>query len=247
MKNFVYLVLLAAVLGLFLFGCQEAPNPTEVQNSQGSGSVALDKKGDCTTIQEGELTYSAPHYLAGQPLMTGNDPFGYNYQAHKFDGSYFNSYAGGAGFPPYDGDDDTYLAENPDAANHWAWPYRNDHLAMKWNDAWLSNQDCDHDGLLDRHYDLTSYIGSGAWLTNHQSGTYELDGNTCHWTYFVKIVAVPDDATLTGGIWYNANGTEIGPLIWGEFAVIQEVYNDPCGGFHGVQYLSPAGPGFGQY
>ena len=27
--------------------------------------------------------------------------------------------------------------------------------------------------------------------------------------------------------------------IWGAFAIIQEVYNDPCGGIHGVQYVSP--------
>ena len=46
----------------------------------------------------------------------------------------------------------------------------------KWNDAWLSNKDCDGDGLLDRHYGLDSYRGSGAWLTNHQSGEYEVDG-----------------------------------------------------------------------
>jgi len=38
----------------------------------------------------------------------------------------------------------------------------------------------------------------------------------------VKIVAAPADATLVGGLWYAADGTEIGPAIWGEFATIQE-------------------------
>jgi hypothetical protein len=127
-----------------------------------AGPAAAEKVKGCTTIQEGVLTYSATHYLAGQPFSTGFDPFGYNYQAHLFDGSYFNSYAGGAGFPPYEGDDAAYLAANPLAVGHWAWPYRNDRLAMKWNDAWISNRDCDNDGKLDRHFGFATYIGSGA-------------------------------------------------------------------------------------
>ncbi len=86
----------------------------------------------------------------------------------------------------------------------WCQPYLDVHLAMKWNDAWLGNQDCDGDGLLDRHYGFDSYIGSGAWVTNHQSGEYETaDGETCKWNYFVKIVAAPADATADGGIWYT--------------------------------------------
>ena len=72
-------------------------------------------------------------------------------------------------------------------------------------------------------------------------------GETCTWNYFVKIVAVPADATLVNGIWYNANGSEIGPVIWGQFATVQSVDNDPCGGYHGIEYLSPTGPGFGKY
>ena len=73
------------------------------------------------------------------------------------------------------------------------------------------------------------------------------DGNECQWIYFVKMVAVPEDATLVADIWYDADGTEIGPEIWDSFAIIQSVYNDPCGGYHGVEYLSPVGPGFGKY
>ena len=118
---------------------------------------------------------------------------------------------------------------------------------MKWNDAWLSNTDCDEDGLLDRHYGLPSYIGSGAWVTNHQSGSYDLDGETIKWNYFVKIVAAPGDATKVDGTWYAADGNEIGAAIWGEFAVIQEVSNDPGADQHGVQYQSPVGPGFGKF
>jgi len=201
----------------------------------------------CTTIQDGTLVYSAGHYLAGQPLTTGFDAYGYNYQAYMFSGSYFNVYSGGAGFPPYEGDDAAYLAENPTAANHWAWPYRSTDLLMKWNDAWLSNADCDGDGKLDRHYGYDSYIGSGAWETNHMKDAYDLNGKKCKWVYFVKIVAAPADGYAESGVWYTADGKEIGPVEWGEFADIQMVYNDPCGGVGGIEYLSPVGPGFGKF
>ena len=115
-------------------------------------------------------------------------------------------------------------------------------------DPWLSNQDCDGDGKLDRHRGHDSYIGSGAWITNHQKGTYlDAEGNECNWTYFVKIIAVPTDATLDGSNWVNSDGTVIGPMIWGEFAIIQEVSNDPCDGMNGLQYQSPDHSGLGNW
>ena len=76
----------------------------------------------------------------------------------------------------------------------WCEPYADVNLMMKWNDAWLANTDCDGDGLLDRHDGYDSYIGSSAWLTNHQSGEYIQDDKTCKWNYFTKIVAAPADA-----------------------------------------------------
>lgn len=172
---------------------------------------------------------------------TGFDSWGYNYNARMFSGGYCDSYR--------------------DAG--WCQEYADIKLIMKWNDAWLSNLDRDDSARdpsvweepptaldlgLDRHYGFDSYIGSGAWITNHQAGEYtDDDGNVCKWTYFVKIVAVPTDATATGGIWYTADGTEIGPVIWGSFAVIQEVENDKCAGIHGAQYVSPFSAGFGAY
>lgn len=210
-----------------------------------SVSLVSAKDDGCATIQKGTITYSAGHYWAGQSLTTGYDAYGYNYQAHQFSGSYVNVYLGGAGFPPYDGNDDAYLAANPLAENHWAWPYRSTRLVMKWNDAWISNKDCNGDGALDRHFDFPSYIGSGAWETNHQWDTYELDGELCEWDYFTKIIAVPADATSSGGYWYAADGTQIGPVLWGQFATIQSVYNDPCGGFEGIEFLSQDHAGWG--
>jgi len=121
-------------------------------------------------------------------------------------------------------------------------------LVMKWSDAWLSNKDCDGDGLLDRHLGYDTYIGSGAWLTNHWTTTYyDVDGNECEYDDFIKIIAVPATATLTNGIWYNEDGIEIGPVIWGQFAIIQSVINDPCAGVEGLDYKSADHPGLGNW
>ena len=182
-------------------------------------STAVGKNNACTAIQSGELYGSD-----GNLLTVGFDDWGYNYQARLFNGTYCDAYR--------------------DAA--WCQDYKEDNLLMKWNDAWLSNKDCDGDGLLDRHYGFDSYLGSGAWLTNIMSGTYEGDeGQACNWNYFVKIVAAPADAHVADGFWYTAGGTEIGAVIWGEFAIIQEVENDACAGLHGVQYISPDHSGLG--
>lgn len=168
------------------------------------------KNNDCTTIQDGELRTSD-----GELITPGYDEFGYNYQAHIFNGRYcdYDRVEGG--------------------------PYCDVNLVMKWNDAWLSNKDCDGDGKLDRYYGYDSYIGSGAWCTNHMRGTGETADD---WVYFVKIVAVPADATLVEGIWRTADGIEIGEAIWGSFATIQEVESGM-----GAIYVSPAGPGLGKW
>ena len=189
-------------------------------------AVNAEVKGDCADIQDGTIVDSA-----GNVIQTGYDQFGYNYQAHMFNGTYDSSDR------VLDG---TYWGDVAD--------YVDDKLMMKWNDEWLSNKDCDGDNKLDRHFGHSSYIGSGAWLTNNVEGDYyDGDGNECHYTYFVKIIAVSSDATLVAGIWHDADGVEIGPQIWGDFAIIQSVYNDPCGGSHGVEYLSPARPGLGNW
>lgn len=175
---------------------------------------------ECTIIQDGVLMTTD-----GRIIETGYDEWGYNYQAHMFNGGYCDAYR--------------------DAV--WCQPYKDIDLMMKWNDPWLSNKDCDSDGLLDRYYGYDSYIGSGAWLTNHQSGKVEVNGKLRKWTYFVKIVAAPTNAYKEGGYWFTAEGIEIGPEIWGAFAIIQQVSNDPSLGEHGIVYKSPAGPGFGIY
>ena len=124
---------------------------------------------------------------------------------------------------------------------------------MKWSQEWLSNQDCNGDGLLDRGFscdpnNANNSACPGAWLTNHERGVYyDNDGKKQRYEYFVKIITPPADANSTGNVWYAADGTEIGPAIWGGFAIVQEIYNDTGSGDHGVLYKSPYSVGFGTY
>jgi len=181
---------------------------------------------ECTTIQDGVLVDES-----GQPLSTGFDDWGYNYQAQLFLGSYCDAYRGA----------------------QWCQPFAENNLEMKWSQEWLSNQDCDGDGQLDRHFGFNSYIGSGAWLTNHESGVYiDIEGKIRRWYHFVKIIAVPEASWLSAsGVWYVDDGSfephEIGPAIWGEFAIIENKYFDTGTHQHAVFYHSPVSPGLGYY
>lgn len=198
------------------------------------------KNAGCTTIPDGVLIYAAGHYLEGDPLQVGYDIFGYNYQAHMFNGYYANAYLGRDGFPPYDGDADAYLEDNPSAASKWYWQYCDVHLMMKWSDIWLSNKDCasdgERDGVLDRGGPGgTGSAADGAWLTNHQRGTDE-DGN---WTYYVKIVYPPGGVADTNNDGFDDNTG--GKIIWGSYVVLQEVMS----GEGSTNYAQPVG--FGAY
>ena len=203
------------------------------------GFVIAAKPTECTTIQDGVLTYSSPDPTEVIPL--GFDKWGYNYQAHMFKGLYWNNVRPD---PPY--------TEDTAPSNTW--------LIMKWSDEWLANTDCNGDGKLDRGYSCnpenpTSSACDGAWETNHQFGSYEgEDGEICYWNYFVKIVYVnPDNAYKAVNLednveyWYTADGVEIGSVIWGAYARILQISNDPCADEHGVLYHSEAPVGFGYY
>lgn len=156
--------------------------------------------GTCTTIADGVLKDTN-----GNLLVMGFDEFGYNYQAHLF-----NGVADGI---------DRVLGNDPS-------DYADDLLVMKWSDAWLSNTDCNGDGKLDRG---TNGISQG-WETNMYNGDYDSDGDgvqDAHYTWFTKIA------------WVGPGGS-----LWGQYETIQDVGNDPVGGYHGLLEKVHS-PGFG--
>jgi len=170
---------------------------------------------ECTNIKDGVLVDSK-----GNPLTLGYDKWGYNYQAHMFNGLYEN-----------------FTRPTPPVTSS------DTNLIMKWSDDWLSNRDCNGDGKLDRGgaAGADANISKG-WLTNHMEGDYlGDDGEYHHWTYFVKIVWVgPEPAPPEPDPWATAR-------IWGQYAIIEEVINDPYAGLHGVdrsRLVNPAGLGF---
>ena len=152
----------------------------------------------------------------GRTIKVGYDELGYNYQAQIYSGEF-----------------------NPILYPNWF-------LLSKWNDAWLSTEDCDGDGLLDSRYGYKTYKGSGAWSTNHWTHTYiNEDGKKCNVVVFRKYIAVPVDAYLENEVFYTVDGIEIGEYAFDDFALVQNVVNDPCGGMTGLQYKTPGAPGLG--
>ena len=200
------------------------------------------------------IFYPAGHYLEGWPRSVGFDMFGYNYQAHKFQGYFVNVYLGGDGLPPYGGDDEIYYAalvsygyfdsvEDAEASlsGAWYWGLRNTTLRMFWNDAWLSNQDLgddamgsEPDGNLDRHYGYPSYFDSGAELIQYQVEPMQVvrkgKVKTENLYYYSKIIAVSSDDVLIDGVWYTPEGIEIGPQSNGQFAKVKTFLHDPYDG-----------------
>ncbi|MFD1316744.1 hypothetical protein [Namhaeicola litoreus] len=253
MKNILSRLIFLLISGIFLFfqSCSSDGTEDLSGNDQILSKISIEKN-TCTKINDGVLFYEKGHYFAGEPLSNGFDEFGYNYQSHQFKGTYANLYLGFAGFPPYQGDDEAYLTENPTILNNnyimtYYWPYRKAEVHQSWNDARWSNKDCDGDGLLDRHFGFENYQGSGAWETFTVVGEYEDEnGNTCDYKYKYTYVAPPLDAYQKDGSWYNSDDELIGNVFY-YLAEIKEIAHDPCGGLNGVVFKSPLGPGLGKF
>jgi hypothetical protein len=178
-------------------------------------AVSMSVGQDCATIKSGTITD-----VNNKVITTGFDKYGYNYQAHMFNGLAVNFSR-----PPVP---ETEGAEN---------------LTMKWADNWLANVDCNHDGKLDRGLDVKTGTLAGiskGWVTNHYEGDYEDGGVLYHYTYFAKIV-------YDGGEACSIPSND--SCLWGSYTIIEEVYNDPHGtrahGNDRSKLVKPAG--LGQY
>lgn len=143
---------------------------------------------------------------------------------------------------------------NEDGYNYQARVHRGQYDEMwyveeNWNDAFLSNKDCDGDNRLD--YPL-NYRGTGAWLMNRYSGSHtNSNGEICNVSQVIKYVAVPEEATSVPGrpdtdgrkIFIDAEGNEIGLDLqypgFEDFALIQLIWKDPCRGLSGKYFNFP--------
>lgn len=201
-------------MGIFVYGLMatmaifNASVHRDKQSELNLSAKASTALSSCTTIQSGLIKDSM-----GNTIESGYDQFGYNYQAHMFNGTYDSSDRN---------IDGTYWGATGD--------YVDDKLMMKWSDSWLANVDCNGDTKLDRG--LVNGVADGTskgWLTNSITGDYtDLQNNVRHYTDFVKIV------------W-----TGPGSPLWGQYSVIQEVLNDPAGGYNGLLFKTYGAPGFG--
>ena len=169
----------------------------------------------------------------------GFDEWGYNYPANMFNGYYWNNQR----------PDPAWTKDTISDAPSETW------LIMKWSDEWMTTK-CGPDlvtgKLVQRGCDkdcvCTGSSGvPGAWETNHQWGSYEQNGETCNWNYFVKIVHPGEDAYKEDGMWYTVDGEAIGTVIWTAYAKILQISNDPCAEEHGVLNNWEAPTGFGFY
>lgn len=175
-------------------------------------------KPECTTIQSGELVDKL-----GNPISVGYDKYGYNYQAHIFNGLLENSSR-----------PKVVVTEGTE------------NLVMKWSDNWLANVSCDGDGKLDRGLDKKTGESDGiskGWCTNHMEGDYlGSDGELHHYTYFVKIGYV-------GAAPVGEPDPYADSRIWGVYAIIQEIQTDHFGEYGGrIKFINKlTGPGLGQF
>lgn len=176
--------------------------------------VAGPAMAECVKIQSGTLTD-----VKGNVITVGYDKYGYNYQAHIFNGLYENFSR-----------PDTVVTEGTE------------NLVMKWSDDWLSNQDCNGDKKLDRGLNPKTGVSTGTsmgWVTNHFEGDYlGSDNELHHYTYFVKIIY---DA---GAACAASDPT----CIWGSYAVVEELQNDLFGEYGGrIKFINKlTGPGLGK-
>jgi len=176
--------------------------------------VATPAIAQCVKIQSGTLTD-----VKGNPITVGYDKYGYNYQAHIFNGLYENYSR-----------PDIVVTEGTE------------NLVMKWSDDWLANVSCDGDTKLDRGLNPKTGVSTGTsmgWCTNHFEGDYVgSDGELHHYTYFVKII-------YDGGAACTAGEPT---CIWGSYTIVEELQNDLFGEYGGrIKFINKLiGPGLGK-
>lgn len=221
MKNFKYLSACIVFISLLVISCD---NSEGIDTDMALETEASLKSGKSALKNANEdcATIQDGTILDadGNVITTGFNADGYNYQARIFRGTFDD--------PLYEG---------------WF-------IEDIWNDAFLSNKDCDGDNRLDYALGQDNYRGTGAWLINKYTGSHEdKDGNICNVKQVIKYVAVPVNATSVSGgpnghnVFLDENGHEIGLDLqyegYEDFALIQLIWQDPCRELSGKYFNFP--------
>ncbi|WP_163710140.1 hypothetical protein [Mangrovibacterium lignilyticum] len=179
--------------------------------------------------------------------VTGFDEWGFNWNAQQFNGYLVNMMLGDAffdGWPHYK--QHVYNGEGQEfwdmlVANYDYWIYMMpfELLDTKLNAHWNT-------GLISKEggYPAT-WVDSDGWIVFKYSGV--MDGQC--WSHMRKLVSSRSTDMLVDGIWYNAEGEEIGfeSMYWPELIVVQVVNEGEMPPFFYDEYNSPWGPGYGKY
>ena len=182
--------------------------------------------GQCLTFEE--CRYSEGVY-AGQSLSGSADRYGYAFKRFTYSGTLANVFTRRLGLQAFDTDYEAwFVSEYPFVTQLWWWPYRYAKVTMDWSPSFLANQSCDGDYLLDRPQifkDTGSYKGvPDCWVTFKVTLGHNVE--------IVTVQAVPQDAVLTEGVWYAADGTVIGQTafvaglsdeILNDFAIVKRI------------------------
>lgn len=175
------------------------------------------------------------------------DEWGFNWNAHHFDGYLVNAILADhmfMGYPHYkktiyNGEGIEFWNNLLDSYSYFAY-FMPDflldcHVVMHWNEALISSE-----GVYE-----ASWTGTDAWITFKFRG----ENNGESWSHFRKLVAVSEtDSLYDDGTWHNAAGAQIGlQSDWAELMVIQVVNTGAVPPVFYAPYRSPAGSGLGTF
>lgn len=213
--------------------------------------------GSCSEsiIEEPEEILEFKSANKGNEKITGFDQWGYNWNAHQFNGYLINAWFGDEMDPisawykhePYNGDWVGYAEDYPEVLEWDFYYYGNMTLVMHWNESMISSEGVYPEEIKD----------TDAWITFH----YRAGEGKDKWSQFQKYVAVSSTDTLVVyfadpvteepifGEWFSEEGESLGwYYLWSDRALVQVVNtgNVPEGMLD--TYKGPLfGPGLGKY
>lgn len=189
---------------------------------------------------------------SGKPENKGFDKWGFNWNAHHFNGYLINAVMGDYLYElmpfhkwqegPYQGEGDTFIDKfgvkfgffpiNPNLLDC--------ELVMQWNDALISK-----DGTYPvTFWDYSNWENSNGWITFH----YKMNKKNEKWSSFQKLVAKRYTDYLEGKIWYDDNGNKIGLVTdWPTLILVKKVNIGNVPEEFMDSYNSPLAPGLGKY